>query len=418
MAAAAAAAALPASAAEQGQLEPDDVVGDVDEELVCLLCTCVLKQPHSCQAGHTFCRECIAEWFQRSQTCPVDREPLGSLETLTRQRPLENMISRLTVRCPYHGVENGRPAKKRRASRPDENPSEPQAAQQGGAGCSWTGRLSDRDTHLANECDFARKLCAHAGCGERVPVAELAAHATSCRHRPVVCEHCSTRSKAHLLDAHKRSCPSMPVACPYEGCGCNERPLRKYVDRHLTDARREHAELTGQQLKRIATTVQHRTVWTVGGVAAKARGSSGVVLSPELTLDVGRAARFRVLVHFEDDGEMIGVGIRLRPGQPDLLPLNFEGTEITVEASSRHGKVMQRRRIGNTNRIGSQRMIGGVLVVGPVISRDALDDDGLGPPISFVGCLGLIEVDDFVDDKIVITVDWMIERKPTNWVTQ
>ena len=131
MAAAAAAAALPASAAEQGQLEPDDVVGEVDEELVCSLCTCVLKQPHSCQAGHTFCRECIAEWFQRSQTCPVDREPLGSLETLTRQRPLENMISRLTVRCPYHGVENGRPAKKRRASRPDENPSEPQAAQQG-----------------------------------------------------------------------------------------------------------------------------------------------------------------------------------------------------------------------------------------------------------------------------------------------
>ena len=45
MAAAAAAAALPASAAEQGQLEPDDVVGEVDEELVCSLCTCVLTQP-------------------------------------------------------------------------------------------------------------------------------------------------------------------------------------------------------------------------------------------------------------------------------------------------------------------------------------------------------------------------------------
>lgn len=198
------------------------------------------------------------------------------------------------------------------------------------------------------------------------------------------------------------------MACPYKGCGCNERPLRKYVDRHLTDARREHAELTGQQLKRIATTVQHKTVWTVGGVAANARESPPVVLSPELTLDVGRAAQFRVSVCFGSNirgKQTIVVGIRPCPGQPDLLPLNFEGTEITVDASSRHGKFMRRSRIAreNANSTG---------VVGPIIESD----DGRG---SFVGCVRLIKVpNDFVDDKIVVTVDWMIERKPTNWVTQ
>jgi hypothetical protein len=390
-AAAAAAAAVPAAERGLGLLEPDDVVGEVDEELICSLCTCVLKQPHSCQAGHTFCRQCIAEWFQRSQTCPVDREPLGSLETLTRQRPLENMIGRLTVRCPYRArTENDRPAKRRRGSRPDENPSEPQVAQEdGGAGCSWTGRLSDRDTHLANECAFARKLCEHEGCGERVPVAELAAHAAACTFRRVDCEHCGARSTASLIDAHVGTCPEMPVECPYKGCGCGARPRRKHVDRHLTDSRREHAELTGRQLERIATTVQHKTVWTVGGIAAKV-GARETVTSPIIALSVGggRTARVRLGLLFFGTGNVdihVAAHLARRADQSELLPLNFEGTKFTVEASCRSGKVSER------------------------ICAESVTESVIASDESFC-----VKVQELVGDKIVITADWMIEREATH----
>eukprot|EP01043_Picozoa_sp_COSAG02_P054697 COSAG02_NODE_6233_length_3709_cov_65.198892_2_plen_419_part_00 len=413
--AAAAAAAVPVPAAERGPglLEPDDVVGEVDEELICSLCTWVLKQPQSCQAGHTFCRQCIAEWFQRSQTCPVDREPLGSLETLTRQRPLENMIGRLTVRCPHRAhTENDRPAKRRRGSRPDENPSEPQVAQEdhGGAGCSWTGRLSDRDTHLANECAFARKLCEHEGCGERVPVAELAAHAAACRFRRVDCEHCGARSTASLIDAHAGTCPEMPVECPYKGCGCGARPRRKHVDRHLADSRREHAELTGRQLKRIATTAQHKTVWTVGGIAAKVGAVRPDVNSPAIALGVGggRTAQVKLFLRFRciRAGNIdIGVCAELdqRADQSELLPLNFEGTEFTVEASCRSGKVSKRiARLGVVRIGGSSQS--------PYVLQLTEQDDVL-VTLSRGLC---VKVQELVGDKIVVTADWMIERKATH----
>ena len=57
-------------------LDVDDFTGDVDDELLCSICQGVLRSPHSCKAGHTFCRECITTWLGRQRTCPVDRQPL------------------------------------------------------------------------------------------------------------------------------------------------------------------------------------------------------------------------------------------------------------------------------------------------------------------------------------------------------
>ena len=252
-----AAAAEPAPA--PGKLDPADVVGELDEELVCTLCRDVLRQPHSCQAGHSFCKDCIAEWLGRSRTCPIDRAVLGGVETLTRQRPLENMISRLTVRCPHHGREDGRPAKRPRRSQPDDGPSEPQAGDgSDGDGCGWTGKLSERAAHLADECEFARKLCTHQGCGQRVPVAEVAAHAVACEYRPVACEHCGQSRQARALNIHKNVCPRAPVDCPYKGCGCSARVLRGGINQHLTEFAREHAKMTAEKLTLLATKVEHK----------------------------------------------------------------------------------------------------------------------------------------------------------------
>jgi hypothetical protein len=196
----------------------------------------------------------------------------------------------------------------------------------------------------------------------------------------------------------------MPVDCPYKNCGCDEMPLRKHLDQHLKESRREHAELTGQQMKRmseqmkhIATTVRHKTVWTVDNIAAKARADD-MVDSPVITLDVGRNVQLNLRICFteEDDGQQsidISVFLNDERDQASLLPLEFRGTKITVEASSHHGKVLEYQCIDDDKYPGWSRM------------QDMYDG---------IYCSDTVKVQEFVGDKIVIIVDWMIERKATH----
>ena len=56
-------------------LEKDKIV----EELICTICTDIIKDPVQTNCEHTFCRECITRWLEGGQrTCPEDREQLTS----------------------------------------------------------------------------------------------------------------------------------------------------------------------------------------------------------------------------------------------------------------------------------------------------------------------------------------------------
>ncbi len=51
--------------------------GEVDEELICPICSAVLEDPlQAPECEHAFCAECINEWLKRQRTCPVDRNPI------------------------------------------------------------------------------------------------------------------------------------------------------------------------------------------------------------------------------------------------------------------------------------------------------------------------------------------------------
>lgn len=401
------AAAAPSPTNTEDQVDPEDVVGELDEELVCTLCTAVLRQPHSCQAGHTFCKDCIAEWLGRSHTCPVDRAPLV-VETLTRQRPMENMISRLTVRCPHHGGrQDGQPAKKlRRVSQPDDGgPSEPHAPEgnapednAAAGGCGWTGKMCERAAHLADVCEFARKLCKHAGCGQRIQFAEVAAHEAACAHLPVTCEHCGESRTANTIRFH--NCPRAPVDCPFNDCGCHVRPPRAGVDRHLTTHAVAHARLTTNKLRELErqlaetrTAVRHKMTWTVGGIATKVQAGSRV-FSPALTMDVGGGtvdiAAFLDMTILNDE-QHISVFLSLRRCQNHLLPLVIGGTELTVEGATREGTQSKRKTFKESSAFRALHW-----------------SKGFGH---------LLKVQDFANDEIKVSVDLVIERKATVFAT-
>ena len=74
----------------------------VDEELLCPICHAVLQDPlqiRSCE--HAFCADCINEWLARSQSCPIDRSPIGELEDelISPPRILRNLLGRLEIEC-------------------------------------------------------------------------------------------------------------------------------------------------------------------------------------------------------------------------------------------------------------------------------------------------------------------------------
>lgn len=74
--------------------------GEVDEELICPVCSGVLEEPlQAPECEHAFCQDCIGQWLSRQATCPVDRQPITSAQLKPVPRILRNLLSRLQLSC-------------------------------------------------------------------------------------------------------------------------------------------------------------------------------------------------------------------------------------------------------------------------------------------------------------------------------
>lgn len=74
--------------------------GEVDEELLCPICSGVLEDPlQAPQCEHAFCKDCIGEWLARQHSCPVDRQPITPTDLKPVPRILRNLLSRLQISC-------------------------------------------------------------------------------------------------------------------------------------------------------------------------------------------------------------------------------------------------------------------------------------------------------------------------------
>ncbi|XP_066988012.1 E3 ubiquitin-protein ligase NRDP1 isoform X1 [Macrobrachium rosenbergii] len=123
--------------------------GEVDEELLCPICSEVLEDPlqaPSCE--HAFCSGCINEWLSRQQTCPVDRQTITSSQLKSVPRILRSLLSKLYISC-------------------DNKPH----------GCTAVLKLDLLSSHL-EECEFnpKRPVPCEQGCGLVVPKDELKDH--------------------------------------------------------------------------------------------------------------------------------------------------------------------------------------------------------------------------------------------------
>jgi len=123
--------------------------GEVDEELICPICSGVLEEPlQAPQCEHAFCSACIHEWLTRQPTCPADRSPITPNQLKNVPRILRNLLSRLTISCDNKAY-----------------------------GCTALVKLDVLSTHL-HDCEFNPKkpVPCDKGCGSIIPKDELKDH--------------------------------------------------------------------------------------------------------------------------------------------------------------------------------------------------------------------------------------------------
>ena len=134
----------------------------VDENLHCVICTEVLKDPVQCRRNeHHFCRNCITKHLKHSPNCPICQDPL-TVETLAKpQRFLANTLACLKISC--DNSEHG---------------------------CRQVVELGSLATHVAS-CGFSPMPCSNDQCEEIISRRDKEIHENKvCDFRRVKCDYC------------------------------------------------------------------------------------------------------------------------------------------------------------------------------------------------------------------------------------
>ena len=151
----------------------------VDENLRCVICTEVLKDPVQCRRNeHHFCKNCIMKHLKYSQTCPTCQDPL-TIDTLVKpQRFLANTLSSLKISC--DNVERG---------------------------CRKVVELGLLKTHVVN-CYFSPVPCSNDQCDEIINRRDKEIHENKvCEYRQVKCDYCTQMLLYKNFMQH--TCPPM-----------------------------------------------------------------------------------------------------------------------------------------------------------------------------------------------------------------
>ncbi|KAI7696115.1 E3 ubiquitin-protein ligase NRDP1 [Sarcoptes scabiei] len=77
---------------------------DLNEELICSICACVLEKPLMSSCDHIFCGTCITKWLRNHDSCPIDRSALRVGMLRKAPRIIINLINKLKLHCPHRAT--------------------------------------------------------------------------------------------------------------------------------------------------------------------------------------------------------------------------------------------------------------------------------------------------------------------------
>ncbi|XP_063412847.1 E3 ubiquitin-protein ligase NRDP1-like [Mytilus trossulus] len=216
--------------------------GDVDEELICPICSSVLEEPLQAPAcEHAFCAACIQEWLTRQPTCPVDRNPITPNQLKPVPRILRNLLSRLQITCDNVGY-----------------------------GCTAVVKLDMLAAHL-QECEHNPKKPVHCelGCGLVVPKDELK-------------EHNCVRELRNLVQQQQHKMAEMQTELTEHKLQINEQKRELQLLKEYMRSMR----VSNPRMREIQTEMEHADVirWSNSLQAARVTRWGGMISTPDAVL--------------------------------------------------------------------------------------------------------------------------------------
>ena len=133
----------------------------VSDNLHCDICSCVLKDPVMCKNEHCFCRGCITQHLENTQTCPSCNQDLTVESLAVAPRILRNLLSEQKIRCDHHD-----------------------------RGCKEIVQLGNLASHVA-VCGKAPVVCTNEECSSEINREDQFRHqGEECKFRKKKCENC------------------------------------------------------------------------------------------------------------------------------------------------------------------------------------------------------------------------------------
>ena len=151
-------------------LDVDRFEGEVEESLICSLCSKVLDNPVAAKCGHTFCSPCIEKAAKRSSDCPKCAAVLTA-NTSPADADLVEKLGKLSIHCT--------------------------------SGCDTVVSFEKLVEHTAKECPFRTVPCENKSCDVKCGLNELESHMEKCDYRLVECKVCKACLPRKDMAAHQ-----------------------------------------------------------------------------------------------------------------------------------------------------------------------------------------------------------------------
>ena len=164
-------------------LDVDRFEGEVQEDLLCLLCSKVIERPTSSTCGHLFCAECLQKSVGKKTNCPHLNcgiplaDPVSSRsDGKEAEEALAERLGKLSIRCTHQSQSTG---------------------------CTVVVPWTNLDRHAESECEYRPTPCENRGCKVQCPRNKLEEHMERCEHRIVECKVCKARLPRKDMPAHQ-----------------------------------------------------------------------------------------------------------------------------------------------------------------------------------------------------------------------
>ncbi len=154
-------------------LDVDRFEGEVDQSLVCALCSKVFESPVVAKCGHTFCSACLRRAAKNQADCPTCGGSITQAERAASS-DLAEELGKLSIHCEHRS-----------------------------SGCETVVPLKQLPEHATKECAFRTVPCGNRGCTSKCPLSELEAHMDNCDYRMVECKVCKARTAYKDMAAHQ-----------------------------------------------------------------------------------------------------------------------------------------------------------------------------------------------------------------------